>query len=174
MITTEIPGFTPEDNVTGCCPKFHPGKWEEKIFDFSAYRFIKGHSNSFMYMPLNLNKVMTKIQGDIVAAKAAYDDRYLILSQDISSFKCEHHFLVKGPVKGYKLETIDGLYFCKVYDGPFKEITTWMKDFDEVLRLKGRTLKEIFAFYTTCPECAKAYGHNYVVLLAKVDPNFEP
>jgi len=27
---------------------------------------------------------------------------------------------------------------------------------------------EIYAFYTTCPRWAKVYGHNYVVLLARV------
>lgn len=27
---------------------------------------------------------------------------------------------------------------------------------------------DIYAFYTTCPRCAKVYGHNYVVLLARV------
>ena len=30
------------------------------------------------------------------------------------------------------------------------------------------TLKKQFFYYTTCPECAKAYGINYVVLLAQV------
>ena len=27
---------------------------------------------------------------------------------------------------------------------------------------------DIYAFYTTWPRCAKVYGHNYVVLLARV------
>jgi len=29
-------------------------------------------------------------------------------------------------------------------------------------------MEKLFFFYTTCPKCAKAYGKNYVVLLAKV------
>lgn len=173
MTLMEIPITTPEDLGTGCCPKFHPGQWEEKIYDFSAYRFIKSHTNSLMYVPLNMTKVMTKVQADIEAAKANYSDRFLILSQDVSAFKCEHYFLVKGEVPGYKTQQITGRYFCKVYDGEYKDMSTWMKDFDEVLRLKGRALKEVFAYYTTCPQCAKAYHHNYVVLLANVDHNFE-
>jgi len=173
MILTEIPVFTPEDNVTGCCPKFHPGHWEEKLFDFSAYAFIKGHSASLFYMPLNLDKVMTKIMTDIQNAKANFEDKMLVLSQDLSPFKAEHLFLVNGEVKGYKRQRLEGLFFCKVYDGPFKNMTEWMKDFDEVLRLKGRKLEEVYAYYTTCPKCAKVYEHNYVVLLAKVDAKFE-
>lgn len=173
MIITEIPKTLPEDLVTGCCPKFHPGQWEEKIYDFSAYQFIKSHTNSLMYVPLNMTKVMTKVQADIQAAKAGFEDRFLILSQDVSAFKCDHFFLVNGTVPGYKSQQIQGRYFCKVYDGSFRDMSTWMKDLDEVLRLKGRALKEVFAYYTTCPQCAKTYQHNYVVLLAEVDHNFE-
>lgn len=173
MINTVIPAFTPEDLVTGCCPKFHPGQWEEQLFDFSAYTFIKSHTLSFFYMPLNLDKVMTKVMTDIQNAKANFEDRMLTLSQDLSPFKAEHLFLVKQEVKGYRMSKLEGVFFCKVYDGPFKNMTEWMKDFDEVLRLKGRKLEEVYAYYTTCPSCAKVYEHNYVVLLAKVDPKFE-
>jgi len=33
---------------------------------------------------------------------------------------------------------------------------------------KNETLKRQLFYYTTCPKYAKAYGKNYVVLLAKV------
>ncbi|MCX6013554.1 MAG: hypothetical protein NTV30_09165 [Chloroflexi bacterium] len=33
---------------------------------------------------------------------------------------------------------------------------------------KGKTMGEMYSFYTTCPACAKVYGKNYTVLLAKV------
>lgn len=173
MITREIPAYKPEDLETGCCPKFHPGHWEERIFDFSAYTFIKSTTNSLFYRPLNMDKVMTKVMTDINNAKAAYSDRMIILSSDISAFKAEHFFLVNGPVPGYKPEKIEGLYFCKIYDGPFSQVSQFMKDFDEQLRLKDRHLKEVFAYYTTCPECAKTYKHNYIALFAKVDQYFE-
>jgi len=39
--------------------------------------------------------------------------------------------------------------------------------------LKGRTLKEVYAYYTTCPKCAETYQHNYIALFAKVDHSFE-
>jgi hypothetical protein len=173
IIMTEIPSFSSEDKVTDCCPIFHPEKWDKMIYDFSAYSFIKAQSKSFMYVPVNLDKVMTKVQKDIDEAKAAYSDRYLILSQDISAFKCDHYFLVKGPVSKYPSQKVEGRYYCRVQDGDFRNISTWMKDFDEELHQKDRSLKEVFLFYTTCPKCAKVYGHNYVVLLAKVDNDFE-
>ena len=173
MITTEIPSFAPEDVVTGCCPKFHPGQWEERIFNFGEYTFIKSHTNSMMFVPLNMDKIMTRVITDITKAKAMFADKVLILSQDVSAFKTEHLFLVNGEVPGYKPQKLEGLYFCKVYDGPFKQMSDFMKDFDEVLRLKGRTLKEVYAYYTTCPKCAETYQHNYIALFAKVDHSFE-
>lgn len=173
ILNTEIPTFSSEDQITGCCPSFHPELWEGKIFDFSAYTFVKGESLSVMYVPLNLGKVMTKVQKDIYLAKAGYEDRYLILSSDLNPFRSIHYFLVKGPVPSYLPQKIEGHYYCRVFDGPFKNTSTWMKDMDEELRQKGRSLKEVFLFYTTGPQCAKAYGHNYVVLLAKVDDDFE-
>ena len=33
---------------------------------------------------------------------------------------------------------------------------------------RGRTFDTLYFFYTTCPKCAKHYGKNYVVGIAKV------
>ena len=33
---------------------------------------------------------------------------------------------------------------------------------------KAKEKEKIYVFYTTCPKCAKVYGKNYTVLLAKV------
>ena len=34
-------------------------------------------------------------------------------------------------------------------------------------RDRGATGEEVYFFYTTCPRCAKAYGRNYVVGVAR-------
>jgi NMD protein affecting ribosome stability and mRNA decay len=36
------------------------------------------------------------------------------------------------------------------------------------VKAKGRQLDTTYFFYTTCPRCAKHYGKNYVVGVAKV------
>jgi len=36
------------------------------------------------------------------------------------------------------------------------------------MKSEGRMVKKVYFFYTTCPKCAKAYGKNYVVVLAQV------
>ena len=169
LIQRIIPGYTEEDNVTGCCPVFHPEMYDNQVFDLSDYNFIKNSTLSFMYMPLNMDKVFTRTMDAINRDKQVYDDRYLILSKDVSPFKCDHYFLVKGNVEGYKSHKIEGNFYTKVYDGDFKEISSWIKDFENHLKNRNKPLKEMFVFYTTCPNCAKVYGHNYVVLFGKLD-----
>ena len=120
-------------------------------------------------MPLNMDNVFTRTMDHINRDKQAYDDRYLILSKDVSPFKCDHYFLVKGNVDGYETHKIEGQFYTKVYDGDFKEISSWIKDFEKHMKTRKQPLKEMFVFYTTCPNCAKVYGHNYVVLFGKLD-----
>jgi hypothetical protein len=36
------------------------------------------------------------------------------------------------------------------------------------VRAQGRELETLYFYYTTCPPCAKRYGKNYVVAIAKV------
>lgn len=164
-----IPGYTEVDNVTGCCPVFHPEMYDNQVFDLSDYNFIQVSTLSFMYMPLNMDKVFTRTMEAINLNKQAYDDRYLILSKDINPFKCNHYFLVKGDVEGYETHKIKGQFYTKVYDGEFKQISSWIKDFENQLKAKNSSLKDMYVFYTTCPNCAKVYGHNYVVLFGKLD-----
>ena len=33
---------------------------------------------------------------------------------------------------------------------------------------KGKNMKKMYFFYTTCPKCAKIYGQNYVAILAQI------
>ncbi len=44
----------------------------------------------------------------------------------------------------------------------------WAKEMTSYVSEKGHTIKQLYFYYTTCPKCAKAYGKNYVVLLAQV------
>ena len=44
----------------------------------------------------------------------------------------------------------------------------WIKEMAEYVAEKGKTVKKYYFYYTTCPKCAKTYGHNYVVAFAKV------
>lgn len=166
-IQRNIPSFSEADKVTGCCPVFHPEAYDNQSFDFSEYHFIKASSLCFMHIPLNLGSVMTKTQAAIDKAHQGYTDRYLILSEDVSPFKTQHYFLVKGKVEGYALETLKGEYYAKVYDGPFKDISKWIHSYIAYFEENKMKVDRLLLFYTTCPNCAKTYGHNYVVIFGK-------
>ncbi|MFZ4618166.1 MAG: hydrolase, partial [Rectinemataceae bacterium] len=56
---------------------------------------------------------------------------------------------------------------AKVFEGPYNNMGNWYKGITALAKERGFAFKELFAFYTTCPACAKAYGKNYVVLLAR-------
>ena len=38
----------------------------------------------------------------------------------------------------------------------------------DLVRARGSEPKAVYFFYTTCPDCAKAYGQNYVVGVAQI------
>ena len=44
----------------------------------------------------------------------------------------------------------------------------WVKETQEFVQSKDREMKKLYFFYTTCPNCAKYYGKNYVVAMAEV------
>jgi len=43
-----------------------------------------------------------------------------------------------------------------------------MKEMQDFVKSRGKELKKVYFFYTTCPRCAKFYGKNYTVILAEV------
>lgn len=165
---SNVPIMDYTDNETGCCPRFHPEDWDEKYFKFDGMRFIKASTRSFMYMPLNMNRIMSETMEAIQKAGSESKERYLILSQDISKWRCDHLFLIDGDVPGYESQSLEGTYFAKVYDGAFKEMPKWIQDFNKKLASNNLATNNLYTFYTTCPECSKHYGHNYVVLFGRI------
>ncbi|MEK7611126.1 MAG: hydrolase [Patescibacteria group bacterium] len=43
-----------------------------------------------------------------------------------------------------------------------------VKEMGTFVTAKGKQIKKLYFFYTTCPKCAKHYGKNYTVLVAQV------
>lgn len=166
-MSQSLPSVDMTDNPTGCCPRFHPEPWDNKEFSLEGLKFIKASTRSFLYMPLNMTQVMTRTQKAIEDAGAAPKDRYLMLSQDISLWRADHYFLVTKEVPGFDLQALPGTFFSRVFEGSYSQMGAWYKTMEQELVRLGQTLKEVYAFYTTCPQCAKTYGKNYVVLLAK-------
>lgn len=42
------------------------------------------------------------------------------------------------------------------------------KNWDTLVAGKGKKAIKYYFYYTTCPKCARKYGHNYIVAFAEV------
>ena len=163
-----FPKTDPSTSETGCCPRFQPEMWDGKTFQMDDVLFARASARSLMYVPLNMDRVMTRSMQKIQSAEAAISDDYLILSQDKSPWRCDHYFRVSREVPGMDMVRMTGTFLARVYEGPFSQMGSWMKDFTAWVQEQGHAGKAVFTFYTTCPKCAKTYGKNYVVLLARL------
>jgi len=90
------------------------------------------------------------------------------LSHDDSAWHGEHLFAVSQPVAGAEMVSLSGDFMTRVFEGPYSKAREWSKQMKCEVELRGLTLETLYFFYTTCPKCAKHYGKNYVVGVAKV------
>lgn len=156
-----------EESETGCCPRFDPEPWDEKEVTWHDKLFVKDHVRSFFHIPLNFGRVMVKNMGRIEAADALLDEP-LMLSDEKSLWGSDIYIAVKNEVPEAEMERISGTFLTKVFEGPYRDAGKWVKDMEAYVRSKGKDVEKMYLFYTTCPKCAKFYGKNYTVTLAKV------
>lgn len=150
-----------------CCPRFNPEPWDEKVLEWNDKKFIKGRVGTFMYIPLDFGRVITKLMGKVELSGAKLVDN-LTLSDHLSKWNMDLYLAVDKEIEGAKNVSFSGKYFSKVYEGDFKETGKWGEDFKKIAEEKGFKIKKWYMWYTTCPKCAKKYGKNYVVTIAEV------
>jgi len=155
------------DSETGCCPRFNPEPWENKEIVWQDKLFLKDHVASFLHIPLNFGKIVVKNMEQIQKADAL-PPQPLMLSDEKSSWGCDIYIAVSKEVPGAEMAKISGRFLSKVFEGPFQNAGKWSKEMIEYVKSNGKQLKKMYFFYTTCPACAKAYGKNYVVILAEI------
>lgn len=156
-------------NDTGCCAVPNIQDWDEKILEFVEQKFIKGYTKSALFVPLNMGKVMTELHQKASSAGAMMPPKEaMILSRDLSPWKAEHLYAVTKPVEGAENLTLSGKFVTKVFEGPYKEAKNWHSALSELGKKNGGDGRENYLFYTTCPNCAKVYGKNYVIGFSRI------
>ena len=150
-----------------CCPKFDPTPWEDQLIEWDKKLFVKGKVCTFLYLPLNFGKVITLLDEQITKATAQSSDN-MCLSDHTSKWKMNIFLAVNKPVSGCENTTISGKFYCKVYEGDFKNTDKWMRESKKAAERKGYSIQKWYFWYTTCPKCAKKYGKNYVVILGQL------
>ena len=151
-----------------CCPKFEPTPWDGKILQWEDKKFIKDKVFTVFYMPMNFAGVMKKVDGKIRKEGGIIADS-LCLSDHTSKWNMDVYVAVDKEIPGMENITISGKFFSKVYEGPYKDTGKWCKDFEALVQSKNLSIKKWYMWYTTCPQCAKFYGKNYVVIVARID-----
>jgi hypothetical protein len=151
-----------------CCPKFDPAPWDDQINDWVDKKFVKATVSTFFYMPLNFGSVIKKLNEKADAAKAIMPD-WLCLSDHLSKWKMNIYLAVDKDVPGAENVTLTGKFLSKVYEGDFKNSGKWCQDFEQYVKGRNYKVDQLYMWYTTCPKCAKKYGKNYVVIIARVE-----
>ncbi len=152
---------------TGCCPMFDPKPWDGKVLEWKDKKFVKDKVWTFFYMPINFGGVIKRLNEKVQKANAKMPD-WLCLSDHTSKWNMDLYLAVDKEVAGANNTALSGKFLSKVYEGPFQDTGKWCKDFEQYAKGKGLGIEKWYMWYTTCPKCAKVYGKNYVVIVAKV------
>lgn len=150
-----------------CCPRFDPASWQERWVTLDGKRFVKDRVRSFLHVPLNFGGVMKRNMAAIAAA-GAEKPGMLWLSDENSLWGADLYLEVTRDVPGRTLAPLPGTFLAQAYEGSYRDTSKWVVDMKKRVEAKGKILKKILFYYTTCPKCAKKYGQNHVVIFAQV------
>jgi hypothetical protein len=162
-----------QNNKEVCCPEFHPEKWEAKTHQWDNKLFIKETMPTFFHMPLAsiINKKVTKMCQMMEEAKMAESNSedVLLLFRDPSAFKSEIYLSVAGEIPKANNVGVSGLFFSKVFAGPYKDVPKFIKQMDDHLAKENKKAKDYYIHYAYCPKCAEKYGKNYMIIFAQIN-----
>ncbi len=168
----DIPNTYTDVNETDCCAVPNVAEWDEREVTFDNKQFIRMYTHSFIYIPLNMSSVMTRLQKTAADANATMPpEQAMILSRELSPWRAEHLYAVSKPVEGADNTALSGTFLTRVFEGPFKDAGLWYKSMMNYAAGRGKTVIATYFFYTTCPKCAKQYGKNYVIGLVDITDN---
>ena len=152
---------------TGCCDQFTPELWQEKEITFNDKLFIKEHVISAFHIPLNFGKVMERCITKVEKAKAV-PKQQLVLTDETSPWGSDIYFAVDKTIPNTASTKLSGTFITKVYEGKYNLMGHFIDDIKQYVKSKDKEIKKLYFYYPYCPKCAKAYGKNYIVILAQV------
>lgn len=152
-----------------CCPKFNPKLWDKKEITWKNKIFLKDKLKCFFYIPLNFKRLMQKNWEIIEKNKAQVSPKeFIVMTDQGNMWRANLYMLVSKEIPNQNIEKISGKFLTKVYEGSYKNMGHWVKDFQEYIKSKNKEIKKMYFYYTTCPKCAKKYGKQFTVILAKI------
>jgi hypothetical protein len=158
--------------VTGCCPPFDPSQWDDKVVTWQDKPFLKARVRSVFHVPLRMSKIVPRAMAQIEGA-GANPSRRLMLADDQSPWHTDLYIEVTSDVPGANMARLSGTFLTRVFDGPYRDTPKWAAEMKLEVKARGGSLERLYFGWTMCPRCARAYGHNYVVVFAQVEPGHE-
>jgi len=154
-----------------CCPKFDPQPWEKITHQWKDKPFLFRTIPQFLHMPLpwmykKVLKDMWERAQELGIAPDVKD--FMIFAYDPSPWKSELYLAVTKETPEPDVVKLTGTYVSMVFDGPYSGVPKYIKKMDEYLSSLKKQSKKYFFYFTTCPTCAKKFGHNYIVALSEV------
>jgi hypothetical protein len=156
------------DNAeTGCCARLDVAKWNDQQLVWKDKLFLKDHVRAVFHLPINFGSVMGRDQ-KVIEEAAAYPEDPLWLSDEVSPWGSDLYIAVDHAVPGTETVPLSGTFITRVFEGPFRDIAKWLKEMDAYVTARGYDTTRHLFYYATCPNCAKRFGKNQVVLFAQV------
>jgi hypothetical protein len=150
-----------------CCPPFDPTPWMEAIFEWKDKLFIKNKVCTLFYVPLNYGGTMKRLNR-LLELNSAKTPDLLCLSDHTSKWNIDLYMAVNKEIVGANNVKMSGKFYSRVYEGDYKDTEKWCRDMEAQAGLKNLPIEKMYLWYTSCPKCAKKYGKNYVVIIAKI------
>lgn len=150
-----------------CCARFAPEPWDDKVITWEGKRFLQARVVSCCHIPLNFGAVMRRSMAAIAAA-GAIPEEMIVLSDENSLWGADVYIAIAKDVPGARTTTLSGTFLTRVFEGPFRNVRTWVGEMKASVAARGKVPRKLYCFYTTCPACARKYGKNYVVILAQI------
>lgn len=154
-----------------CCPEFDPSQWDNKKHVWHEKLFLKDAVPQLFHIPLPsmYGKVITRMWDKANLYGVAPETKdFLLLAHDPSPFKSELLMAITKEIPDEEIVKLSGTFMSRVFDGPYNKVPRYMKEMDGYLASLKLKARKYYFYYAYCPECAKKYGHNYIVALAEV------
>ena len=154
-----------------CCPVFDPVPWDNSTHNWVDKSFIKDYVPQLFHIPFPpmMGKIIGRMWKKAQDAGAAPEMKdFLLMAYDPSPWKSELYMSVTKDVPGSENIKLTGTFISKVFDGPYNHVPKYIKELEKHLDEQGKKAKKYYFYFTTCPKCAKKYGHNYVIAFAQI------
>ncbi|KAL7432904.1 hypothetical protein ACHAXH_001918 [Discostella pseudostelligera] len=165
-----------------CCPKFDLNSYNNdgsgnpyKLLTWNDKPFVKDGTWCILYVPLAFGRAVVRVMKQISDAGAEPPKSDVMILSDCTSPWYTNIYVstTKDDVPGVEVQKISGTFLAKAYEGDYSNMGKWATETKELVKTSKMSAEDvekmqIYFYYPTCPKCAKKYGNNYVVVLAKL------